>query len=140
MEGETMPDVEGFQAYLRERLSETGVSMRGLSLAMGRDPAYVAQLLDQRPRRLRALPTPDELRRAAPLLRVSLVDLLDAAYGITRAELEKELGTMAAHTGACAGELAGLTPRQMEEVMSFIAYVRAKSAPTTPDRGGEAGD
>jgi len=122
----TEGNVRRFQDYLRRQLKESGMSMRALSLAMGRDPSYVAQLLDPPPNRSRALPSPDELRLAAPLLGVPLVELLEQAYGITRVELEAELNTMAAHTGACADELSDLTTVEREEVLDFVAYVKSK--------------
>lgn len=114
-----------FQIYLRRRLQETGVSMRSLSLAMGRDPAYVAQLLDPPHGRPRALPPPDELKLAAPLLGVPLLELLDVAYGITRADLEDELVTMARHQNAWIDAMEGLTVAQREQVLTFAAFVKA---------------
>jgi hypothetical protein len=119
-------NIRHFRDYLRQRLKETGAPMRALSIAMGRDPSYVAQLLDPPSDRSRALPSPDELRLAAPLLKVPLVELLEHAYGISRAELEAELNTMAAHTGACADELSDLTTAEREEVLNFVAYVKSK--------------
>jgi len=118
----------GFRAYLRERLAATGVAGEALSLAMGKDRGYVGQLLDPGRGRHRALPDPDELRAAAEVLQVPLLELLDRAYGITRAELEAELGTAAAHRGAWAEELAALTRTQQEQVLTFLAYVKAHGA------------
>jgi len=143
-----IPDRERFAVYIRRRLHETGVTARKLSLAMGADQSYIGQLLDPPPGRSRALPTPDMLRAAAPLLGVPLVELLDVTWGISRAELERDLETMATHQGACATELDELTTPEREEVMTFIGYVKAKremrrhaQAPDTGrDRMAAAGD
>jgi len=121
-----IPDRERFAAYMRRRLQETGVTARKLSLAMGADQSYIGQLLDPPPARSRALPTPDMLRAAAPLLGVPLVELLEVTWGIGRAELERDLETMATHQGACATEMDDLTTPEREEVMNFIGYVKAK--------------
>jgi transcriptional regulator with XRE-family HTH domain len=117
---------EHFRVYLRERLAATGVSMRQASLQAGKGESYFGQLLSPEQSRQRALPSPDELRAIAPLLGVSLVELLEMAYGIPRAELEAELGTLAAHTGALAAESGGLTADQLEEVRAFVAFVKAR--------------
>jgi len=117
--------LEHFQAYLRDRLRETGVSMRSLSLVMGRDAAYVAQLLDPPPGRPRAIPPADELKRAAPLLRVPLLELLEVAYGITREDVEADLAALATHQGEWIEVMAGLTAAQREQVVTFAAFVKA---------------
>jgi transcriptional regulator with XRE-family HTH domain len=114
---------ERFRQYLRARLAQTGVTKRELSLAMGKDRSYITQLLDEEQTRSRALPDPDDLRRAAPLLGVPLVELLEQAYGITRHELERELGELARHNEAWATGYAELTMAQQEQVRTFIAYV-----------------
>jgi len=118
--------LERFRAYLRARMAAAGVSGRQLSLAMGHDLNYVGQLLDPPPGRSRAMPSPDELRLAAPVLGVGLVELLEAAWGISRDELEGEIATMAAHTGTLAGDWAELSAEEREEVRSFMSYVKAK--------------
>ena len=54
------PNDEEFRAALRDVLVRSGLSMRALSAALGRDPGYVAALLDpSRPSRAR--PTPVDL-------------------------------------------------------------------------------
>ena len=136
-----------FRAYLRERMAASGVSGRQLSLAMGHDLNYVGQLLDPPAGRSRAMPSPDELRLAAPVLGVGLVELLEAAWGISRDELEGEIATMAAHTGTLAGDLAELSPAEREEVRAFMSFVKAKremrrhrEAHTEAAGGGAAGE
>lgn len=116
--------LERFRRYLRQRLAETGVPMRRLARAMGRDPAYIAQLLDPPPGRRRALPAPDELRRAAPVLGVPLLELLEVAYGITRADLDLDDG--AAEGDEWAAALEGLTSGQREQVRAFAAFLKAQ--------------
>jgi len=117
---------ERFRAYLRERLQATGVSKRKLSLAMGRDPSYVAQLLDPPRTGPRALPSPAELRKAAPLLGVPLMELIEHAWGITRVELEVDLQAIAAHQGTWAADLFELNAVERAEVLNFIAFTKAK--------------
>ena len=81
---------EEFRARLFAVLERSGLSRRGLSSAMGRDPGYVAALLDPT-RPSRARPTPDDLVRASDALRIPLVDLLEALWDIDRARLAAEL-------------------------------------------------
>ena len=52
--------------------------MAATSLAMGYEASWVSQFLAGR----RALPTPDAVKRLAPVLAVPLVELLDEAWGI----------------------------------------------------------
>jgi hypothetical protein len=114
------------RALLTERLRVSGVSKRALSLIMHKDEAYLQQFLDAGQERQRTMPTPDELRLAAPHLGIGLVDLLRVAFGITAEELSAELGTLAAHSGALGAEIDGLTPDQLEEVRAFVAFVKAR--------------
>jgi hypothetical protein len=68
--------------------------MRALSAALGRDPGYVAALLDpSRPSRAR--PTPADLIRARDATGLALVELLESLWGIERARLAGELSGMA---------------------------------------------
>lgn len=119
---------ERFRHYLRTRLQQTGVTKRELSLAMGKDRSYVTQLLDEEQTRPRALPDLGDLFRAAPLLGVPLVELLEQAYGITRGELELELAGVASRRDELASSCAELTVAQQEQVRTFIAYVKGQDA------------
>lgn len=84
------PDDETFRAALRDVLARSGRSMRGLSAAMGRDPGYVAALLDpSRPSRAR--PTPADLLAASDVTGLPLVGLLEALWGIDPRRLAAEL-------------------------------------------------
>src|SRR5436190_22648984 len=82
-----------FRDALREVLARSGRSMRGLSLAMGRDPGYVAALLDpSRPSRAR--PTPDDLVGLSDATGIPLVQLLEVLWAIPRSRLANELGQL----------------------------------------------
>jgi transcriptional regulator with XRE-family HTH domain len=70
-----------FRAKLRDVLARSGLSMRALSAALGRDPGYVAALLDpSRPSRAR--PTPADLVRASDATGIPFVELLESLWGI----------------------------------------------------------
>ena len=86
-----MPADDEFRARLRDVLARSGLSMRALSAALGRDPGYVAALLDpSRPSRAR--PTPADLLRASDATGIPFVELLEALWGIEPARLADELG------------------------------------------------
>jgi len=75
------PDEEQFRAAIREVLDRSGLSMRALSAAMGRDPGYIAALLDpSRPSRAR--PTPADLLAASDATGITFVELLESLWGI----------------------------------------------------------
>jgi hypothetical protein len=75
---------------MRDIVARSGLSMRALSAAMGRDPGYVAALLDpSRPSRAR--PTPADLEAASDATGISLVELLDKLWGIDPSRLAGEL-------------------------------------------------
>ena len=104
---------EEFRARLSSLLERSGLSRRGLSAAMGRDPGYVAALLDPT-RPSRARPTPDDLVRAPDALRIPLVDLLEALWDINRVRLAAELrGRPVAHRPGSPDRTAGYAkPRE----------------------------
>jgi transcriptional regulator with XRE-family HTH domain len=79
-----------FRRRLRAVLERSGLSMRGLSAAMGRDPGYVAALLDAT-RPSRARPTPDDLLAASDATGIALVELIEALWDIPRSRLAEEL-------------------------------------------------
>ena len=69
------PTDDEFRTSLRVVLARSGLSMRALSAAMGRDAGYVAALLDpSRPSRAR--PTPTDLLRASDATGIPFVELL----------------------------------------------------------------
>ena len=95
------PDDDEFRAALRDILARSGLSMRALSAAMGRDPGYVAALLDpSRPSRAR--PTPADLLRASDATGIAFVELLEALWGIERARLADELRRSGSALGGAA--------------------------------------
>ena len=84
------PDDAAFRTQLRVVLERSGLSMRQLSVAMGRDVGYVAALLDpSRPSRAR--PTPADLLRLSDAIDVPFVELLEGLWGIDHQRLAAEL-------------------------------------------------
>lgn len=89
----TRPELtdEAFRARLAVVLERSGRSRRQLSAAFGRDPGYVAVLLDPT-RPSRARPTPGDLLRASDSLGLRFVELLEWLWNIDPARLASELG------------------------------------------------
>ncbi|MFI5040401.1 MAG: hypothetical protein ACHQNA_00910 [Acidimicrobiales bacterium] len=109
---------------MRDLLARSGLSMRALSAAMGRDPGYVAALLDpSRPSRAR--PTPADLLRASDATGISVVELLEALGGIDPERLAGELARLGLG-GSADGRLAGLSEAERAEVTDFIAFLAAR--------------
>ena len=110
-----------FRAHMREILERSGLSMRALSAAFGRDPGYVAALLDpSRPSRAR--PTPADLLRALDVTGIPFVELLEALWGIEPARLAEELGRLGLG-GSADSRLAGLTDVERAEVRDFVDFL-----------------
>jgi hypothetical protein len=120
------PDDEAFRAALREVLLRSGRSMRGLSAAMGRDPGYIAALLDPT-RPARARPNPTDLRAAADATGIPFVELLEALWGIDRARLASELGLSGELLAGRRGTV-DLTAAERAELDDFAAFVVARHA------------
>jgi len=115
---------EEFRTRIREVLRRSGRSMRGLSAAMGRDPGYIAALLDPT-RPSRARPTPTDLLRASDATGISFVELLETLWGIPPVRLADELAGL--EIGGTRGEqLAALTPAERTSVASFAAFLAAR--------------
>lgn len=114
---------EEFRAHLREVLVRSELSMRALSAAFGRDPGYVAALLDpSRPSRAR--PTPDDLVRASDATGIPFVELLQALWGVEPRRLADELGRLG--LGALSkGQLESLTEVERASVASYVAFLAA---------------
>jgi transcriptional regulator with XRE-family HTH domain len=113
-----------FRARLRDVLARSGLSMRALSAALGRDPGYVAALLDpSRPSRAR--PTPADLLRASDATGIPFVELLEALWGIEPSRLADELGRLGLG-GSADPRLAGLTDAERTEVRDFIAFLASR--------------
>jgi transcriptional regulator with XRE-family HTH domain len=119
-----MPNNDEFRARLRDVLGRSGLSMRALSAAFGRDPGYVAALLDpSRPSRAR--PTPADLLRALDVTGIPFVELLEALWGIEPARLAEELGRLGLG-GLSDTRLAGLTDAERAEVSDFVDFLVAR--------------
>jgi transcriptional regulator with XRE-family HTH domain len=118
---------------IRAILERTGMSMRALSAAMGRDPGYIAAYLDPT-RPSRARPTPDDLVAAADATGITVVELLEAVWGIDRRRLADELAVLG--VGGSAGTAFDrLTDPERREVADFAAFIVARRR----GRSGEEG-
>ena len=112
-----------FRVRLRDILARSGLSMRALSAALGRDPGYVAALLDpSRPSRAR--PTPADLIRASDATGIPFVELLEALWGIEPTRLADELGRLGL-SGPSDGQLASLSEAERASVAAFVAFLTA---------------
>jgi len=114
--------------------------MRALSAAMGRDPGYVAALLDpSRPSRAR--PTPADLLRASDVTDIAFVDLLESLCGIPLSRLADELARLGVGPTSDP-RLAGLTETERASVADYIAFLasrhRQPRASRSPHRSPEA--
>ena len=118
------PDEEQFRAALRDILARSGLSMRALSAAMGRDPGYIAALLDpSRPSRAR--PTPADLLAASDATGIAFVELLESLWGIERSRLADELRGLGV-AGSGEGGLDRLTEAERREVADFAAFLGSR--------------
>ena len=113
-----------FRATLRDILARSGLSMRALSAAQGRDPGYVAALLDpSRPSRAR--PTPAALLRASDATGIPFVELLEALWGIEPQRLADELAVLG--LGGSAATCVGmLSDAESAEVSDFVDFLVAR--------------
>jgi hypothetical protein len=115
------PGDDEFRASLRSVLARSGRSMRQLSAAMGRDPGYVAALLDPA-RPSRARPTPADLLRASDATDIPFVELLEALWGIDRNRLADELGLV----GIDRSDTSHLSDAEQAELADFAAFLGAR--------------
>ena len=126
------PDDEEFRAAIRHLLQRTGLSMRALSAAMGRDTGYIAALLDpSRPSRAR--PTPADLLAASDATGITFVELLESLWGIGRTRLADELGSLGVGLAA-EGKLDRLSDAQRRQVADFADFLASRA-----DHRGRAG-
>jgi transcriptional regulator with XRE-family HTH domain len=113
-----------FRARLRAVLGRSGLSMRALSAAFGRDPGYVAALLDpSRPSRTR--PTPADLVRASDATGIPFIELLAELWGIEPSRLADDLAALGLG-GSADPRLAGLTDAECAEVSDFVDFLTAR--------------
>jgi transcriptional regulator with XRE-family HTH domain len=119
-----------FRARFREILARSGLSMRALSAALGRDPGYVAALLDpSRPSRAR--PTPADLLRASDATGIPFVELLEALWGVELSRLADELALLG--LGGSAATCDGmLSDAESAEVSDFAAFLSARHRKARP--------
>jgi transcriptional regulator with XRE-family HTH domain len=125
-----MPADDEFRARLRDVLARSGLSMRALSAAFGRDPGYVAALLDpSRPSRAR--PTPADLLRASDATGIPFVELLEVLWGIEQTRLADELAVLG--LGGSAATCVGmLSDAESAEVSDFVAFLTARHRKARP--------
>ena len=121
-----LPTDDEFRGAMRDVLARSGLSMRALSGAMGRDPGYVAALLDpSRPSRAR--PTPSDLLAASDATGLPLVELLESLWGIPRKRVAGELAGVIDAAGADASSHR-LTADERALVADFARMLVARRA------------
>jgi hypothetical protein len=116
---------EEFRTCLRDVLDRSGRSMRGLSAALGRDPGYVAALLDpSRPSRAR--PTPADLLAASEATGITFVELLELLWDVPVDRLRAELSTLGS-----SDERGGLTAAERRAVADYATFLVARRTSRT---------
>jgi len=118
------PDDDEFRAAIRDVLERSGLSMRALSAAMGRDPGYIAALLDPT-RPSRARPTPADLLAASDATGIAFVELLESLWGIPSSRLAEELVGLGVG-GSGQGSLDRLTDAERTSVADYVAFLSAR--------------
>lgn len=121
---------EQFRVNLRTILAQSGLSRRSLSAAFGRDPGYIAALLDpSRPSRAR--PSPADLARAADVTGIPLVTLLELIWDIDPARLARELAVL--RPGAqVVDQGADLTAADRASLADYAAFLLARRRSGSP--------
>ena len=122
-----IPDDQAFRVALREVLSRSGRSMRQLSAAMGRDPGYIAALLDPT-RPSRARPTPTDLLAASDATGIPFVELLRSLWGIDPERLAAELGGLGVVIAGLVGRerFDSLSDAERREVVDFVEFLQTR--------------
>ena len=118
------PDDDEFPAAIRDVLERSGLSMRALSAAMGRDPGYIAALLDPT-RPSRARPTPADLLAASDATGIAFVELLESLWGISRDRLTGELRGLG-QVGGLDEPVRRLTREERALVGAFVELLVAR--------------
>jgi hypothetical protein len=131
-----------FREALRAVVKRSRRSMRSLSIAMGRDPGYLAALLDPNGRP-RARPTPLDLLAVSEVTGIPFVELLEQLWVVPRERLVAELGLRGAEPSLGA-LLQALPPDEREAVADFAAFLAARARRRrrpypTGESGGGAG-
>jgi transcriptional regulator with XRE-family HTH domain len=118
------PDDDEFRAAIRDVLERSGLSMRALSAAMGRDPGYIAALLDPT-RPSRARPTPSDLLAASDATGIAFVELLESLWGIDPSRLAGEFAELG--VGPLPDERLGmLNEAERASVADYVAFLAAR--------------
>lgn len=118
---------DAFRRALRDVLARSGRSMRSLSLAMGRDPGYVAALLDPT-RPSRARPTPDDLIALSDATGLPLVELLETLWAVPIERLRNELDQI--DPGTLSGLATdALTPADRRTIADLAAFLATRRRP-----------
>ena len=113
-----------FRARLQEILERSGRSKRQLSAGFGRDPGYVAALLDPT-RPSRARPTPADLLAVSDATEIPFVELLERLWEISPERLRRELDQLG--IGSTLGEgLAALPAEERASVADFVEFLGAR--------------
>jgi hypothetical protein len=121
-----VPNDDDFRVAMAEVVARSGLSMRALSAEMGRDPGYIAALLDpSRPSRAR--PTPADLVAASDATGISFVELLKKLWGIDPARLAGEVRRIGNTPGADA-PMRQLSPDERALVADFAELLLARRA------------
>ncbi|MFI5259306.1 MAG: hypothetical protein ACHQ01_06830 [Candidatus Limnocylindrales bacterium] len=118
------PNDEEFRAALRDVLARSGLSMRALSAALGRDTGYVASLLDPT-RPSRARPTPADMLAASDATGIAFVELLESLWGINRDRLTGELRELG-QIGGPDEPMQRLTRDERALVADFVELLVAR--------------
>jgi hypothetical protein len=118
------PEEDEFRAAIRDVLARSGLSMRALSAAMGRDPGYIAALLDPT-RPSRARPTPADLLAASDATGIAFVELLGSLWGIERDRLAGELRDLG-QVGSLDEPMRRLTRDERTLVADFVDLLVAR--------------
>ena len=119
-----MPPDDELRAAIREILARSGLSMRALSAAMGRDTGYVAAILDPT-RPSRARPTPADLLAASDATGITFVELLESLWGIGRTRLADELRSLGVGL-ADEDKLDRLSDAQRRQVADFADFLASR--------------
>lgn len=118
------PDDDEFRAAIRDILERSGLSMRALSAAMGRDTGYVAALLDPT-RPSRARPTPADLLRTSDATGIAFVELLESLWGIPYTRLAGELAGLGVGR-SLDSRLGVLSDTERASVADYIGFLTAR--------------
>jgi transcriptional regulator with XRE-family HTH domain len=118
------PDDDQFRAAIRDVLARSGLSMRALSAAMGRDPGYIAALLDPT-RPSRARPTPADLLATSDATGIAFVELLESLWGISPDRLSDELRRLG-QDGRPDQPMRRLTREERALVADFVDLLVAR--------------